>query len=382
MPELPEIASRAREFKRALRGKTITDIEILQPKCLNISPAKFRRALTGARFEDTTYHGKWIFARTTKGHLLLNLGMGGDMLLVDRKSLPEKYQAVFDFDDGRSLSIRFWWFGYIHYAAEGKLDKHTMTAKLGPNAIDVSKDAFRAMLRGRKGSVKSFLLNQERIAGIGNAYIHDILFLARLHPNRKIDTLSDDEIDGLWQAIRDGLVPSMKKGGAFYERSLSGRRGGFVFDDILVGYREGQPCPSCHGKIVKIKTGSTSTFICPKCQPLRPAKKKPTSAAKPKRPTAKRKAAKPRTTAKKKPAKGKAARPRAATKRKKAPRPKKHTAARKTKAKKPQRAATKRVSRAAKPKRASAKRKATRPKKAKPRGTRKTATERRRERRL
>lgn len=335
MPELPEIASRAREMKRALKGKTITEIEILQPKCLNVSPAKFRGALKGARFEDITYHGKWIFTRTTKGHLLLNLGMGGDMLLVDRKSLPEKYQAVFDFDDGRSLSIRFWWFGYIHYAPDGKLDEHTMTAKLGPNAIDIPKEAFREMLRGRKGSIKSFLLNQERIAGIGNAYIHDILFLARLHPNRKIDTLSDGEIDGLWQAIQDGLVPSMEKGGAFYERNLRGRRGRFVFDDILIGYREGQPCPGCRGKIVKIKTGSTSTFICSKCQPLKPAKGRGKAA--------KRKAAKP-------------AKPR----KKMAKTPARRTAS-KTARRKPRGKAAKKTRR---------------------RGTRKTTTERRRERRL
>jgi hypothetical protein len=279
------------------------------------------------------------------------------MLLVDRKTLPEKYQAVFDFDDKRSLSIRFWWFGHIHYAAKGKLDKHTMTAKLGPNAIDIPREQFREMLRGRKGSVKSFLLNQERIAGIGNAYIHDILFLARLHPNRKIDTLSDDEIDGLWQAILDGLVPSMKKCGAFYERNLRGKRGRFVFDDILIGYREGQPCPKCRTKIVKIKTGSTSTFICPKCQPLKPAKK--AAAAK---------------VAKKKPAKKKAPAKRKATKKKptkKAARPKKRTTMKKAK----------KTTRAAKPKKAP-KRKAARPKKTKRRGTRRTATEKRRERRL
>jgi formamidopyrimidine-DNA glycosylase len=339
MPELPEIASRASEMKRALRGKTITGIEILQPKCLNVAPAKLRKALTGARFEDVAYHGKWIFARTDRGHLLLNLGMGGDMLLCDRKSLPEKYQAVFDFDDGRSLSIRFWWFGYIHYAAEGELDKHTMTAKLGPNAIDLSKSEFRELLRGRKGSVKSLLLNQERIAGIGNAYIHDILFLARLHPNRKIDTLSDGEIDGLWQAIRDGLVPSMKKGGAFYERNLRGKRGRFVFDDILVGYREGQPCPVCRTKIVKIRTGSTSTFICPTCQPLKPGKK--TVAAK-KKPARK---ARPKAT--------KATKPKAAKKKAAKPKPGKPT-----------------------------KRKPAKPRKATRRGTTRTATERRRERKL
>lgn len=274
MPELPEVASRAREIHKHLIGKTITDIEVLQPKCLNVTPRKFKSALKGAELLEVTYHGKWIFTKTTKGYLLLNFGMGADAFLVPSDKLPEKRQVVLFFDDGTALPFRFWWFGHVHYVADGQLEKHKMSAKLGPNAVDISKDEFREMLKGRRGSVKSFLLNQERIAGIGNAYAHDILFLARLHPDRKLDTLSEGEVDGLWQAIRDGLLPSLKKRGAWYERSLKGRRGGFKMTDILVGYREGKPCPRCKTKVVKIKTGSTSTFICPKCQPLKPARKK------------------------------------------------------------------------------------------------------------
>jgi formamidopyrimidine-DNA glycosylase len=272
MPELPEVASRAREMKKALPGKTITGIDVLQPKCLNVPAAKFKKALTGARIEDVSHHGKWIFTRTTNGYLLINMGMGGDILLVRREKLPKKRRVVFTFDDGTALSLHFWWFGYVHYAPEGKLDKHAMSAKLGPNALDVPLEDFRAMLKGRKGAVKTFLLDQENLAGIGNAYIHDVLFLARLHPLRAIDTLTDDEIAGLWQAIRDGLLPSLKKGGAWYERSIHGKRGGFVREDILVGYREGKPCPRCRTKIVKMKTGSTATFICPKCQPKKAKK--------------------------------------------------------------------------------------------------------------
>ena len=270
MPELPEVASRAREMQKELVGKTIAEIEILQPKCLNVSARKLKNALKGAELLEVTYHGKWIFTKTTRGYLLLNLGMGGDVFLVAGDEIPEKRQAVFFFDDGTALSFRFWWFGHIHYAAEGKLDKHAMSAKLGPNAIDISKEDFREMLVGRRGAVKAFLLNQERIAGIGNAYAHDILFLAKLHPQRAIDTLTDDEIDGLWQAVRDGLLPSLKKRGAWYERDLHGRRGGFKSDKLLVGYREGEPCPACGTKIRKLKTGSTSSFVCPKCQPLKP----------------------------------------------------------------------------------------------------------------
>jgi len=275
MPELPEVASRAKEMQRLLVGKTVSGIEVLQPKCLNVAPAKFRKALTGAKIESVTYHGKWLFTKTTQGYLLINMGMGGDMLLVDRKELPEKRRVVFSFKDGTALSLSFWWFGYVHYAADGKLDKHTMSAKLGPNVVDVTKAEFRELVRGRKGSVKSFLLDQERIAGIGNAYVHDILFLAKLHPQRKLDTLSEAEVDGLWQAIRDGLLPSLRKGGAWYERGLTGKRGGFKQEDIIIGYREGKPCPKCRAKIVKIRTGSNATFICPKCQALRrPAARK------------------------------------------------------------------------------------------------------------
>jgi formamidopyrimidine-DNA glycosylase len=274
MPELPEVASRAGEIQKHLIGKTIRDIEVLQSKCLNVTPRKFKSALKGAELLEVTYHGKWIFTKTTKGYLLLNFGMGADAFLVAADELPEKRQVVLFFDDGTALPFKFWWFGHVHYVADGQLEKHKMSAKLGPNAIDISKDEFREMLKGRRGSVKSFLLNQERIAGIGNAYAHDILFLAGLHPDRKLDTLSEGEVDGLWQAVRDGLLPSLKKRGAWYERSLKGRRGGFKMTDILVGYREGEPCPKCKTKIVKLKTGSTSTFICTKCQPLKPARKK------------------------------------------------------------------------------------------------------------
>ena len=143
-----------------------------------------------------------------------------------------------------------------------------MTAKLGPNALDVTADNLRTLFKGRRGRIKSFLLDQSKIAGIGNFYVHDILFMARLHPLRTINTLSDAEIDALADAIHDGLQPSLDKGGAFYEIDLYGQNGTFTMDDVVIGYKEDQPCPVCGTPIEKIKTGSTSSFICPQCQPL------------------------------------------------------------------------------------------------------------------
>jgi formamidopyrimidine-DNA glycosylase len=125
-----------------------------------------------------------------------------------------------------------------------------------------------AILQGRKARVKALLLDQDVIAGIGNSYVHDILFLARLHLLRSAVGLTSGEVNALASAIQEILQPSIAKGGAFYEVNLYGEKGGFTTDDILIGYKEGQPCPTCAAPIEKIKTGSTSSFICPRCQPL------------------------------------------------------------------------------------------------------------------
>lgn len=266
MPELPEVTARAKEMHTALVSKTIHQVVVLQPKCLNVPPEEFAAALAGAQIQAVTHRGKWIFVETSQGWLLLNLGMGGEILLVTPESLPEKRRLVIAFTDGTDLSINFWWFGYAHYVAPGELDSHAPTAKLGPNALDLDLDGWRQLLAGQRKGIKALLLDQSQVAGIGNAYVHDILFLARLHPLRKANTLSEAEIEALAHAVRAGLQPSIDKGGAFYEPNLYGEKGGFTFDEILVGYREGQPCPVCSTPIQKIKTGGTSSFICPQCQ--------------------------------------------------------------------------------------------------------------------
>ncbi len=270
MPEIPEIASRAREMNQALPGKRIGHIEVIQPKSLNLPTEDFYKALVDAVIEEVTYHGKWIKVRTTRGWLLLNMGMGGEILLTSREKMPVKYRLAFDFTDGTCLAINFWWFGYAYYSELDGLHTIAMIAKLGPTVLDLSEDEFSALVKEQKPGmrIKDFLLDQSRVAGIGNAYIHDILFLAGLHPLRKILTLSDADISCLYTAVRRGLEPSLAKGGAFYETNLFGQKGGFEMKDILIGYREGNPCPVCGESIEKIRTGSTSSFICPGCQPL------------------------------------------------------------------------------------------------------------------
>ena len=183
MPELPEITVFARDMQRELPGRTITNIEVLQPKCLNLPEGGFQEALTGAEIHSIAPRGKWLKVETSRGWLLLNLGMGGEILLVTRDTLPEKVRVLFDLADGSVLAINHWWFGQVHFAAD--LAGHTMTSALGPNALDLSLEQFRALLKGRRGGIKSFLLNQKRIAGIGNVYVQDPLFKAGIHPRAR-----------------------------------------------------------------------------------------------------------------------------------------------------------------------------------------------------
>jgi formamidopyrimidine-DNA glycosylase len=248
-----------------LAGRTISKIEVLQPKCLNIPIEEFQAALTGARIGEVTAHGKWLKVSTSQGWLLLGLGMGGEILLTDRQHLPEKYRLILDLADGDCLTINFWWFGYAHYVKN--LAEHAMVSRLGPDFMSLSREDFGQLLLGRRGGVKSFLLNQKRVAGIGNVYGQDPLFKARIHPLRAIDTLTRDEIDALWQATRETLQESIDLGGSAWELNLYGERGGWDSSHYLVAYREGEPCPNCGTAVEKIKTGSTSSHICPSCQP-------------------------------------------------------------------------------------------------------------------
>jgi len=272
MPELPEIVNLARQMTKELQGKRIAGIELTQPKCLNIPPERFRRRIVGKRIGETRARGKWLFTELNpSGHLLLNLGMGGDLRYHKRAStIPEKYQLRLTFADHTALTATFWWFGYVHLVPDEELLGDKMTWRLGISPIEEGFAVvnLRSMLSGRRGAIKSFLLDQKNIAGIGNVYIQDILFKAGLHPLRRIGTLTDSEIQALHGAMLDVLGKSIKLGGLRYERDLYGRRGRYGAEHFLVGYKEDKPCPACGTLIVKIRTGSTSSYICPKCQKL------------------------------------------------------------------------------------------------------------------
>ena len=273
MPELPEITVIARQMDREIKGKHIVNIEAKQPKNLNIPAQEFVKTAKGKIVKNVSSKGKWIFIRLDPAYyMLINLGMNADLLhFTPNKKLPEKYQFKLTLADRTGFTVQFQWFGYIHLIHEDHLNEHKLTAHLGisPVTKEFTFECFKNLLAGKKGSTKSLLTNQRNIAGIGNVYIQDILFKAKLHPHRKISTLSKKEIHDLYNAIRDVLNHSIQLGGLAYEKDFYGQKGKLTINDFLVGYKTGKPCPACATPIEKIKTGSTASFICPKCQPLR-----------------------------------------------------------------------------------------------------------------
>jgi formamidopyrimidine-DNA glycosylase len=273
MPELPEITVIARQMNKETAGKRIADIEAKQPKNLNMPVQEFVKTAKGKTVNNVSSKGKWIFIKLDPAYyMLINRGMNADLLhFTPDQTLPEKYQFKLTFTDKTGFTIQFQWFGYIHLVPEGNLNKHKLTAQLGISPIDkeFTLEHFKNLLANKKAGIKSFLIDQKNVAGIGNVYIQDTLFQAKLHPNRRISTLSEKEKSNLYNAIRDILNRSIKLGGLSYEKDFYGQKGKLTINEFLIGYKTGKPCPTCKTPIEKIKTGSTSSYICPKCQPLK-----------------------------------------------------------------------------------------------------------------
>ena len=197
--------------------------------------------------------------------------MGADVIHFKPDSrLPEKYQTKFTLEDRTGFTIRAWWFCYLHLMHANELDRHKLTARLGITPLDkrFTIDYFRQLLNNKRGSIKTFLLDQKNIAGIGNVYIQDMLFNAKLHPNRVVSSLTNAEIETLHKSIKSVLNESIKMGGLAYEKDFYGKKGDYGSDQFKIAYKPEKPCPVCQTTIQKIKTGSTSSFICPNCQPL------------------------------------------------------------------------------------------------------------------
>jgi formamidopyrimidine-DNA glycosylase len=272
LPELPEVETIRRQLAPALEGRRIAGVRVLDARwCEPAPPEAIEDALRGRRIESVGRRGKYlILSLEDDVHLVMHLRMTGNLLLTEDDQDPPHLRVDLELDDGRRLlfvDVRRFGTGDVLLGGDA-LDEY-FESRLGvePLSADFTADALRALARGRKQPVKAFLLNQERIAGVGNIYADEALFRAKLHPQRAVGTLRRQQIDKL----RDGVIEALQLGidskGASIDdyRHVDGARGSFQ-DRFLVYSRAGEPCVRCGTPIVKLRAAGRGTYICPNCQ--------------------------------------------------------------------------------------------------------------------
>jgi len=269
MVELPEIMILTGQISSELKAKEFESVEITQEKCLNMEEDDFIKNIIGKKVIGAYNKGKWIFLMLSGNYnLLLNPGMGADILYHNHgENWPEKYQCRFQFKDHSGFTCRFWWFGHVEFVSDGDLKYHKPTKDIAMSPLDknFTKEHFLKLIKGRS-QIKNLILNQKKIGGIGNVYIHDILFKSKIHPQRTVNSLTKEEIDTIYEIMIGNLKSALNQGGLVYEMDFYGIKEGYTREDFAVAYKEGEPCPVCNTTIEKIKTGSTSSYICPQCQ--------------------------------------------------------------------------------------------------------------------
>ncbi len=268
MPELPEVETIVRELRKKLSGKKLLRLEIFDRRLRRL------RLPLPLKISSVDRHGKYIVVHTKKGKLLLHLRMTGRLRFAKKVSRApeEKHErARFYFGGGVILkfidSRRFGtieWFDFTRY--KWKTEK---LPELGLNPMkgEFNAGSLKDVLRLRSRAIRSLLLDQKIVAGLGTIYADEALWYAKIAPGRKSDSLTDAEVKRLVASIKRVLRLAIKKGGTTFRdyRKTGGDPGGYQFFRKVYG-REGLPCFRCRGKIKRMKIGGRSAHFCPACQ--------------------------------------------------------------------------------------------------------------------
>jgi formamidopyrimidine-DNA glycosylase len=271
MPELPEVETIRRQLAPHLEGRTIVEAEILDPRWTRPEdPATVARQLRGALVERVGRAGKYLVWQLSEDrHLLMHLRMTGVLLFDPRVEGPHT-RVRLQLDAGhRLLYVDPRRFGTGHLLQGAAARDAYLAARIGiePFSAEFTTEHLRRSARGRRAPVKAFILDQRRIAGVGNIYADEALFRAAIHPLRPAGSLRGPQLVRLRDAIEDALRAGIEAKGASIDdfRHIDGARGSFQ-DRFLVHRREGKPCPRCGTPIRKIVVGGRGTYLCPSCQ--------------------------------------------------------------------------------------------------------------------
>lgn len=264
MPELPHLVAYEKRVEDDAVGRTVRRVEIRDDAVVaDVSADELRRRAEGARVEEVRRHGKLLFVRLSDaGWLRLHFGMTGfPERAEDPDDVPDHGHVLFHLDDG----------GVLAFSCQRKLgevgwvedpDDHLRRKELGPDPLrdGFGVDDFLEALDGRRGMVKSALMNQSALAGIGNEYSDEILFRARIHPRRPLPSLDEEQRRELWRITEEVL-----RRAAEAEADPGRLPEGWLLRARFTGDEE--RCPRCGAEIRRVKVSGRNARYCPDCQP-------------------------------------------------------------------------------------------------------------------
>jgi len=271
MFELPEAVVISKQINNTLKGKRIISAIANQSPhkfaWYTGDPADYNKRLEGKTIGTATAYGGNVEIRADDMILLISAGM---RYHAEGERLPKKHQLLIKFDDSTAFSASIQMWGGIFCFKEdekgGLQDYHLAKEKPSPLSEKFDRSYFNGLFDDQTGklSAKAFLATEQRIPGLGNGVLQDILWMAKIHPKRKMAELSDKEITCMYKAVKSVLRKMAMQGGRDTERDLFGRSGGYK--TILSKNTVGKSCPACHTKIKKEAYMGGSIYYCRKCQ--------------------------------------------------------------------------------------------------------------------
>ncbi len=273
MPELPEVETICRDLRKLVVGLKVVEVDLRRTDMIRgLSGPDFRRRLAGFTIEKVGRRAKMILIESRDQVLLIHLKMSGRLTYCDADKAEEKHtHIIFHLSDGRQLRFadtrRF---GFLRLFSKNRVAEVPELSKLGPEPLEITPPEFRELFKNKATSrrpLKTLLMDQTFIVGIGNIYADEILFAAKILPERMIGSLSDNDISRIYQEMRRILNEAIKNRGttvATYA-DASGAKGGHQ-EKLMVYGRGGEPCFICGAPVERIKLGGRGTHFCAQCQ--------------------------------------------------------------------------------------------------------------------
>lgn len=270
MPELVEIELLKQEINETVKRKTVSKIMAIKAAKDRLGPEEVCNALTGSRVLGASRRGKMLLLHFDRGlTMIIHLMLRGQVLLtrgdVDLGMSP----LVVRFNDGTSLEFRQMGLRWPHLVSDEDVNQAPEISKLGIDVMDkgFNLERFTSLVKARRGAIKTLMQDQGLIAGLGNTYVNEILFVARVHPERDARSLTDKEIEDIYNNIHPMLKRGMEFGGSSAEAylHLDGTPGRFQ-EHFQVFRRDGHPCLICSTPIQRVEVGGRGSFFCPHCQ--------------------------------------------------------------------------------------------------------------------